>query len=80
MIKRTPTPDEPLITRESRLEKLEEMLKVKRGGRRAFYRDTTFRFDICGKRNVMSIKSGSKGQATHGTTENRIMKVLYQKL
>lgn len=37
--KETPTPDEPLITYDSRLEKLEEMLKVKRGWRRAFYSD-----------------------------------------
>lgn len=73
--KETPTPDEPLITHDSRLEKLEEMLKVKRGGRRAFYSDTSIRFDMCGTRNVMSIKSGSKGQATHGTTGNSRIKV-----
>lgn len=78
--KETPTPDEPLITHEIRLEKLKEMLKVKRGGRRVFYRDTSIRFDMCGVRNVMSINSGSKGQAIHGTTGNSGIKVLYQKL
>lgn len=46
------------------------MLKVKRGGRRAFYRDASIRSDVCGIRNVMSINSGSKGQATHGATGN----------
>ena len=78
--KKKSTPDEPLITHESRLEKLEEMLKVKRGGRKAFYRDTSIRFDKCGIRNVMSISSGSKGQATHGTTKNSRIKVLHQEL
>lgn len=78
--KETPTLDEPLITHDSRLEKLEEMLKVKRGGRRAFYSDTSIRFDMCGIRNVMSINGGSKGQTTHGTTGNSRIKVLHQKL
>lgn len=45
-----------------------------------FYRDTTIWFDICGKRNVMSINSESKGQAIHSTTENSLINVLYQKL
>lgn len=53
--------DELLIIYDSRLEKLEEMLKVKRGGRRVFYSDISIRFDMCGIRNVMSIKSGLKG-------------------
>lgn len=78
--KETPTLDEPLITHDSRLEKLEEMLKVKRGGKRAFYSDTSIRFDMCGIRNVMSINGGSKGQTTHGTTGNSRIKVLHQKL
>lgn len=34
--KETPSPDEPLIALDSRLEQWEEMLKVKRRGRRAF--------------------------------------------
>lgn len=71
----TPTPDEPLITPDSTPDKLEETPKVKRGGRRTFDRDTSIRFDMCGIRNVMSIDSGSKGQATHGTTGNRRIKV-----
>lgn len=70
----TPTPDEPLITPDSALHKLEEIPKVKRGGRRAFDRDISIRFDTCGIRNVMSIHSGSKGQATHGTTGNSRIK------
>lgn len=53
--KETPAPDEPLITHDSRLEKVEEMLKVKRGGRKAFYSDTRIRFDMCGIRNAMSV-------------------------
>lgn len=73
--KETPTPDGPLITCEGRQEKVEEMLKVKRGGRRALYSDTGIRFDVCGIRNVMSIDSGSKGQATYGTTGNSRIKV-----
>ena len=72
--KETPTPDGPLITRQSRQEKVEEMLKVKRGGRRALYSDTGIRSDVCGIRNVMSI-DGSKGQATYGTTGNSRIKV-----
>lgn len=73
--KETPTPDEPLIIHDSRAAKLEEMLKVKRGGRRASHSDLSIRFDVCGIGNVMSINGGSKGQATHGTTGNSRIKV-----
>lgn len=68
----TLTPDEPLITPDSILDRLEEIPKVKRGERRAFDRDTSIRFDICGIRNVMSINSGSKG---HSAAGNRRIKV-----
>lgn len=62
VIKRTPTPDEPLITRESRLEKLEEMLKVKREGGGHFTETLLFGLIYVGKGMLWVLRVDQKAK------------------